>query len=393
MKSSKRKNRSRNRFIKGQVNRNMLESGRLPEPLLTFIHDTFKAKNEKEIAYLACRMLYGNIANEHFLSVSSFLEVGYSRSSYGKALKRLISCGLVLRTRNYSKKNNLMAKYRFNIVVLKKLLKRSERNLKGIHGKITKRSFRIQSQQLKKAVAVISLYWSQSNAIDYCSSLPCVGDRSSYLNSMRYMSEGFIKPSWKEVGGVLYASHPSLNIKRGLWQRNIVGNGKKLYSVDLEACYPNLTAVFFNNRLCSKNPYKTFVQLMKAHGTSIDEKNAKADFNKLLNGGELNYKSNEELDAIKKIVLESMEITNVDFKTVVKVQSEIRRLGGVVMSLALIKAVECGITDLLPIVDGFYTTNTPEVVKEIIQEASREVLGCELPVKIKVMPVFEKQNK
>ena len=392
MKKKFRNGSSKKYYFHG-FERKVLQNELMPEPLTEFLHSLFSSRREQELAFLACKRLFGNITNEHALPVSKFVDIGFSRSTYTRVIERLLESGLVRRTKKHSRLWKLLARYIINIPFLMELLEGSKANLRGLRGARTKRTFRIKTPGLKEAVKKISLYWNQANAIEYCKTLP-YNEKVVCFNTMRYMFDGPMKPSWKETHCTLYAKCPPLNLKRELWRTNIVGGGKPLYKIDWKAYYPNLTAVCFNQKPCpNDDPYEELMKLLKKIGVHLNRSKTKQLFNALLNGNKPKEYDAETLEEIKKAVLESMGISNVEFKAVAKVQEGIRKLGGTIMNHALINAVNQGITELLPQVDCFYTTHNPRVIMKLMLEACREAIGCELPINIEKKPIFIPKTK
>ena len=389
MRYLKRKRNKKNKFYPGYGSPNDLTTAEMPEPLLELIRANFTSKQERDIAFLVCKTMYGSIREEFNLPISRFLKMGYSRSSYSNVIEHLIFLNLIIRTKKYSGYLKRLASYKANLSYLIELMRHSERNLKGIHGKKIKRYIEVKSPELKAALRQIYLPWSQENAIEYCRSFSLEGDQARCFETMMKMTVSpTIKPSWREGKNGLAASNPPLNILQGLWKQNIVGGGKPLYSLDFKAFYPNLTSFKFTGKPCAHKPYERFMELMKKNGIELTREKAKKMLQKFLNKGKEKHMTKENLDRIKTAILESLGLENLDFKTVSKARSEIELLGGEIMKLAIIRSVSQGYTQILPYVDCLYTTHDPETIKAFMVAACKELIGYELPIEIIKKPTF-----
>jgi hypothetical protein len=371
---------------KNPLDRACLDRAPVPEAFLDFLNDTFTNRNQKEIGFIILTRLYGNTGRAYVFARVWFEEIGYYPRDISKAFLLLSQAGLVKRTQEPSKAERRAGEYQFNLPALMDLMKRNTRVLRGIRGRIPKRTIETKNPELKEALQSTRLYGGQAEAVEYIRTSMNPEDQVNALNTIRYMSNGLITPNWRDLNGVLRAnSPPVMNIKKELWQANIAGGGKPLYSLDLEACYPNLTSLQFTGRLCP-DLYERFMDLLPpGHLAKEDRGQAKRLVNKLLNGGSERY---ERREPYRRALLEAFGVSNTEFEALIKIQGEARKQAGQVLSLALIMAVRAGYTDLTPVIDCLYTTNPPDQIGAILNEASERITGYELPLKVKQLPLF-----
>lgn len=373
---------------KNPLNKACLDRALIPEAFLDFLNDTFTNRNQKEIGFLIITRLYRDPRRAYILPVAWFGEIGYYPRDIANAFLLLSQAGLVKRTNTPSKAERRAGEYQFNLPALMDLMKRNTRVLRGIRGRIPKRTIETDTPDLKETLEATRLYWGQAEAVEYIRTSMNPEDQANALNTIRYLSNGLISPSWREnPEGIIYSNTPPIySIKKELWQSNIAGGGAALHSLDYEAFYPNLTSLRFTGRLCP-DLYERFMdRLPKGHPAKEDRGQAKVLVNTLLNGGFVRYEPGEPY---RRALLEAFGVSNVDFEALMKMQSDIRRQGGQVLSLALIMAVRAGYTDLTPVIDCLYTTNPPDQIGAILNEASERITGFELPLKVKQLPLFK----
>ena len=373
---------------KNPLDKALLDRAPVPEAFLDFLNETFTNQNQKEIGFLIITRLYGKPGKAYILPREWFVEIGYYPRDISNAFLLLSQRGLVKRTNTPSKAERRAGEYQFNLPALMNLLRRNTRVLRGIRGKVPKRTIKTDTPDLKEALLSTRLYWGQAEAIDYIQTSMNPEDQAIALYTMRWFSNGLIFPSWTEREGNLYAKAPAvLSLKKELWQSNIAGQGKPLYSIDLEACYPNLTSLRLTGGLCP-DLYERFMDLLPlppGHPAKEDRGQAKRLVNKLLNGGGERY---ERREPCRRALLEAFGVSNTEFEALIKIQGEARKQAGQVLSLALIMAVRAGYTNLTPVIDCLYTTNPPDQIGAILSEAGERITGHELPLKVKQLPLF-----
>ena len=170
---------------KGSIVKNAL----LPQVLNEFLHENFRNKKQKEIAFIILKNLYGDPSKSYPLPLQYYLQLGYSRDDFRDAKAILLDSELVVQTRKHSYSDGLAGEYQYNFSKLLSLLRRNEGIGKGLQGKPPKRTIETQTEGLKDALKRISLPWCQSASIDYLKTLS-PSDQYRAFNTIHYMSDG-----------------------------------------------------------------------------------------------------------------------------------------------------------------------------------------------------------
>lgn len=361
-----------------------LKNAVLPRSLWEYLNDSFSNQKEKELAFIVCRKLYGNLTKSIIIPISYVKELGYCNNHYQNVFDRLLMDGLIYRVVHPNRTEHLAGVYRYYLPKLWEILRKNDGLIRGIFGKKNKRRrFLIQDPLVKKAISNCTLEWNQEAAMDYCESMSTRREQYKYTYSVRNMSQGFMWSSWNECPSGLYANNPPLNIIKGFWTTGIVGGGETLFSVDFSAFYPNLTSYHFLGRLCGDDLYESFIAEMNGKYEGGSRADYKILFNRYLNGGHQRYMSSEGHQFIKSSIQKALNINNTSFTEIQNWQTEARETGKEIMNKALVIAYAKGFRLMIPVVDCFYTTHNPEDIKECMLEASSDITGLELPIKIK----------
>ena len=356
----------------------------LPYSLWGYLNDTFSNRKEKELAFIVCRRLYGDLTRPYIIPIAHIKDLGFSSKHYQNVIDRLLVDRLIWRVVHPNHDEHLAGSYRYNLPKLWEILRKNDGLIRGVFGKRNnRRNLQVQDPLVKKAIANCTLEWNQEAAMDYCESISSRRGQYSYTNSARNMSQGFIRSSWKESSSGLFANNPPLNLKKNFWTTGIVGGGEALYSVDFSAYYPNLTSVYFSGSPCGKDPYESFIVQMEGYYQGCSRAEYKVLFNRYLNGGHEKYLSSEQHLFIKSSIQRALNINNADFTEIQKWQTTARETGKRIMNKALVIAFTEGFSSMIPMVDCLYTTHNPDKIKGYMLEASADITGFELPIKIK----------